>query len=510
VFSQLEDFRFARWVKGLNRGLQILFSLTLVAALNILAAAHFHRWDLTANRRFSLSPETLSYLSQIPHEKPDFDKPVQLFLILPENQASGDNKAELDQLRTLLKEYEYEAAHLRVPVPLTFKEIDPLLQGDKIKALTDLGYTQHPVTQIMVVRDKRGHAIPTADLYDTSAGRNSNGGTEVALTAFKGENAITSAIFDVIGTKPDKIYFTVGHGEMKIDDTSRDAGLSNLGQDLTTKNYSLGAVNLAVGDIAEDAKLVVVADPIVPLQGYEVEKLRHYLSDKNGRVLVFLEPNRDSGLDALLEEWGLRSDDWYIKDPQYLTPDFQMAIDPSNDPKRIHPLTATLILNGLPVVFGATRPVQIDENAPADDRRQVHEFLATSKYSTAVRTGDINLLHASSFQGPFAVAALSERGVNNGTTNGVNLPGGRLLVFGNADFIANQHFSEYGNPTLVVNGVNFLANRENMLNIPPRVPQQTQLDISLAQYHGLAWRLAVVPALVALLGLAVYYVRNRT
>jgi hypothetical protein len=212
----------------------------------------------------------------------------------------------------------------------------------------------------------------------------------------------------------------------------------------------------------------------------------------------------------LLEEWGLRSNDWWIKDPQYLTPDLQMAIYPSSDPKRIHPLTATLILNGLPVALGATRPVQIDESAPADDRRQVHEFLATSKNSIAVRTSEVNLLHPSSFQGPFAVAALSERGVNNGTTNGVSLPGGRLLVFGNADFITNQHFSEYGNPILVVNCVNYLANRENMLNIPPRVPQQTQLDISVAQYHGLAWRLAVVPALVALLGLAVYWVRNRT
>jgi hypothetical protein len=49
-----------------------------------------------------------------------------------------------------------------------------------------------------------------------------------------------------------------------------------------------------------------------------------------------------------------------------------------------------------------------------------------------------------------------------------------------------------------------------MLNIPPRAPQQTQLDISTAQFTGLAWRLAIVPAVLALLGMAVFWVRNRT
>ena len=507
VFSKLEDFRFARWVKNLNRGLQILFSLTLVAALNLLAATHFHRWDLTENHRFSLGPETLSYLGQIPH---DPDSPVQISLILPENQTDNFNRAVLDQLRTLLKEYVYEAAHLPKeyggPVPFSYEEIDPLLQGDKLKALVELGYTQRPVTEIMVVRGKRGHAITQADLYD-SAGKNVPGGTEMSLTAFKGENAVTSAILDVIDAKPDKIYFTTGHGEMSLDDTSREAGLSNLKKYLTDRNYSFEPKNLALDTIPDDAKVVVVADPIVPLQEYEVEKLRRYLNDKNGRVLVFLEPNRKSGLDGLLEEWGLHSNDWMIAEPVgYLTPDQQMLISPIADPKRTHRLTETLILNSMPVALGATRPVQIDDKAPADDRRQVHEFLVTSKYSVAAKSEDVGVPNRPTFEGPFAVAALSERRA----TDAVDLPGGRLLVFGNADFIANQHFSDYGNPVLLLNCINYLANRDNMLNIPPRAPQQTQLDISTAQFTGLAWRLAIVPAVLALLGMAVFWVRNRT
>ncbi len=507
MLSYLEDFRYARWARSLNRSLQILFSLTLVAGLNILATTHFQRWDLTANHRFSLSPETLSFLGKIPREN---NKPVEISLILPEDQSNDNNRVVLEQIRTLLKEYYYEASRLRDgPVPLTTVEIDPLREGEKLKAMEKLGYT--PYTQIMVVRDGRGHSISMADLYNTQEVKSLAGtSTGEAATAFKGENAVTSAILDVIQTKPDQILFTVGHGEMSLTEPDRVTGLSSLGYYLKQRNYATDQIDLAKDDkIPDDAKLVVIASPLVAFQPYEVEKIRRYLNDKNGRVLVFLEPDDKTGLDGLLAEWGLRSNDWIIReDPRYLTPDLQMVIDPRLDNKRRHELTRSLALNGLSVVLGATRPVEIDEAAPADDRRQIHELLATSKDSSAVATADFDahVRNLGWIPGPFVVAALSERRA----TDAVDLPGGRLLVFGNADFITNQNFNNSGNPELILNCVNYLANRENMLNIPPKAPKQTALDITKEQFTGLAWRLAVVPAVVAMLGMAVFWVRNRT
>jgi ABC-type uncharacterized transport system involved in gliding motility auxiliary subunit len=484
-----------------------LFSLTLVATLNLLAATHFHRWDLTPSQRFSLSPETLAYLGNIPH---DNTTPIQLFLILPQNQADDVNRSIVDQLRTLLKEYEYEAKHLDSkyggPVPITYAEVNPLLDNSNMQYLQELGYTEHPETLVMVVRGKRGHAITKTDLFDIAT-ESTQGGTNVTLTAFKGENAVTSAILDVIQTKRDQIYFTVGHGEMPYNGTSFTDGLSKWDEDLTKKNFKVQPLNLATDNIPLEAKLVVVVDPYLPFAPYEIEKLRRYLDDKNGRVMLFLEPTRESGLGALLAEWGLRSEDRWIKEStRYITPDSQMLIDPTSDPKRTHRLTGSLILNGLAVEFGPTRPVEIDDKAPADDRRQVHEFLATSKLSSAPRSEDVRDPHAATLQGPFSVAALSERR----SSEADDLPGGRLIVFGNSDFVTNQHYLDYGNRLLVLNCVNYLANRENMLNIAPRAPQQTKLSISTVQFHQLAWRLAVVPGLIALLGMAVYWIRNRT
>jgi hypothetical protein len=60
-----ESFRTARWIRTANLLLQALLVLTLFGGLNQLARRYAWRYDLVANRRYALSPETLSYLHQL-------------------------------------------------------------------------------------------------------------------------------------------------------------------------------------------------------------------------------------------------------------------------------------------------------------------------------------------------------------------------------------------------------------------------------------------------------------
>jgi hypothetical protein len=59
-----ESFRATRWIRTLNLVLQALLFTTLCAGLNYLALHYSWRTDLTHARRYSLSPETLSYLQR--------------------------------------------------------------------------------------------------------------------------------------------------------------------------------------------------------------------------------------------------------------------------------------------------------------------------------------------------------------------------------------------------------------------------------------------------------------
>jgi len=485
----------------------------LVIGLNFLAARHFMREDLTGNHRYSLGPETLSYLKKIP-SKPE-DAPVVISLILPPDQTDENKRIVLEQLRTLMQEYEYEAQ--KIPVPLKIEEVDLAKDVDRVTKLTALGYT--PVTQIMVVHDKRGQALTMADLYDTTR---KDDGPAQAAKGFRGENAITSAILDVLNDKPDVIYFTKGHGEMALDSDNVDVGLSDLSLTLRMRNFTLKTIDLSTTkEIPADAKLVVIATNAISATNFvastpflpdEVEKLRHYLNERNGRLMVFLETGEKSGLESLFGEWGLRCEDSWIdeRDPNSVTSSHDILVDPGRDPKREHELTKLLIMGQMKVLLGPfTRPVQIDPAAPTDERRQLHEILATSEQSFAIKD-----YHGASLKydvrtdqtGPLSVAVLAEPR----TTDGLHLDGGKLLVFGNADFIANKRFGDLGNPYLILNCVNYLTNRQNMLMIEPKMPNQEKLHISDEEYMGLSWRLAMLPAALALLGVGVFFVRNRT
>src|SRR4051812_16109581 len=86
-----DSFRAARWVRTINLVLQAVLFLTLFAGLNYLARNHAWRFDLTRQRTFSLTPETLSYIKGL-------DRPVR---IVVSTSADGDNP----EVKGLLNEF---------------------------------------------------------------------------------------------------------------------------------------------------------------------------------------------------------------------------------------------------------------------------------------------------------------------------------------------------------------------------------------------------------------------
>jgi len=503
MFARLEEFRFARWVKSLNRGTQIVLSLILVGALNYAAARHFQRWDLTSDQRFSLSPETLAYLGQkVPRTAAT---PLQIISILPEDNSDNNTQVSNEQISRLLQEY--TDAGRNAKIPLEIKTVDPLRESAVYQNLLNLGIPAY--TRVLVMRGTRFHALNNADLYDTKTAK--DGQQEAA--GFNAENAITSAVLDVIQTAPDEIDFTIGHGEMYYTNTDKQAGLSSFKEFLTKHNFALKELNLA-GEtkIPESAKLVVIADARRQFLDSEIEKLRLYLRQRNGRVLIFLEPGINAGLDGLLREWGMHATDrLVVEDAAHSTTEAGMIIDPSDHPNP-HPLVRFAALSGhhLNLLFGPTRPVEVDPTATAEQQRQVSPLLFSSPKSILVEDfrgpngARPNIITDST--GSVSVAALSEQHAA-GTAD---LPGGRLLVVGDPFILMNQWFNQMGNPDFLLNCINDLTNRENLLNIHPRVPQQSKLDISRAQYVGLAWRLGLLPGAVAIVGLFMFWIRNRT
>jgi ABC-type uncharacterized transport system len=124
-----------------------------------------------------------------------------------------------------------------------------------------------------------------------------------------------------------KAYLTVGHGEFTHPESlpAEMKHLERKGADfkkvMGALNYELkdlGLLDLAK-DVPEDATLVIVAAPALPLQAAEWTALERYL-DRGGRLMVIMDPNGSTTMSSLEGRLGLRMLPGHIADDKAFFP----------------------------------------------------------------------------------------------------------------------------------------------------------------------------------------------
>lgn len=484
------DFRHVRWLRSANRTLQIILALSFITIVNLIAMKHFIREDLTGKNRFSLSPETIAYLREL-------ETPVEVIVTLSA-ESKGKNQKIFDDVSRLLREYSY---HGRVGGEQMVKVefVDVFRQRKRAGELANRFGLQRE-NSIIVASGDNHLEILGPELYEVKEGE---------VKGFRGEQVFTSAMLDVSRKERQKIYFLAGHGEMRLDDSNPRRGLSEVATFLLQRNFDTQPLELSrVAEVPDDADLVIIAGPRVALLGHDVEKLRRYLAERNGRVIVMLEPSRQHGLEDLFYEWGILADDMLLVDTGE---DYQAAGgDLIVRRSRPHPLTD--LLSAVPVLMGPSRPVRPDPGAPFDERLSTVDLLFSSETSWGERSyragAPYEFSSQSDLPGPVALATLAQRRVD--TQLGISIPGGRLLVFGNADFISNQRFTALGNTILFNNSVGWILDRSvDLLNIPPRSFATYSLTMSRADILRVGVRMLTLPGAVAIIGLIVFIIRRR-
>jgi hypothetical protein len=94
-----------------------------------------------------------------------------------------------------------------------------------------------------------------------------------------------------------------------------------------------------------------------------------------------------------------------------------------------------------------------------------------------------------------------------------NLPfsvrGGRLVVFGTGDLIANNRIADVANQNIFLSAVNWTADPDIQFNTPARPIERFQLSLSAGELTKLRYSLLLaLPGAAALLGLLVYWTRR--
>ena len=87
--------------------------------------------------------------------------------------------------------------------------------------------------------------------------------------------------------------------------------------------------------------------------------------------------------------------------------------------------------------------------------------------------------------------------------HGIDIPGGKLAVFGNSTLFCNEAFVKgHGNRILFRNVIHWLLDERELLRIPPKPVDRFAIRLNHVEHHSVLYHLALIPGLVALVGLA--------
>jgi len=486
-------------------GAGVLLAIVLFAIANYFGWKYHQRFDWTESQLYSLSEKTENVLAEL-----DRDVEVVVFM------SPGDPlfSAVREQLAR------YEAGSPRIGI----RYVDPEKNLLEAQSLVDKYELSHLNVLVFDSGDDR-RIIDSNDLadYDYSGIQY---GQSAQLTGFTGEQVFTSTLLDLMESRKPRILFTTGHGELSLDDGSPE-GMSLARELLGKDNFELEEwATIGQSQVPLGTDLLVIAGPDSTFLEPELQVLRSFL-ESGGRLLVLLDPTLsagtglvETGLEALLVDFGVVVGEDIVVDPSNPLPFFgaeTIFVNSYSD----HPIVRSLDQAQLPVVVALARSVGLATEASGYD---MQELMRTSPDGWG-ETGFDNLqevgLDELDLPGPvpLAVAVESASEGPEGDLESLSAegaPGGdpagqmRLVVVGDADLATNAQLQSVPNATFLGNALNWLVEREALVGIPPKKPEQVKLSMSHAELSRLTWLvLIVLPGLVLLAGLAVFLRRRR-
>ncbi len=469
---------------GVNSVITVLLVVGIVCALYYVANRHPLRRDFTKNKVQTLSPMTLKTLKGL-------DRKVEAIAFFetatPAETMVGD----------LLKEYSRRSGFF------SYTKIDPSLKPAEFKryAMSDYG--------VLFISGQRRKNVGMQEIFAVSY--NNQYGQELP-PEFIGEQAFTNAIIAVASEEQKTICFTEGHGERNIDGQG-EADYSGVRVMIEGQNYSVKTVNIATEKgVPPACNVMVMAGPEKYLSKEEYGALRMYLAG-GGRALFMLDPMKNSSVEALLSEWGVRVGNdividrgrYFGEDPLTPVPEFAY-----------HDITDELSRSKLTVGLPAARSVTAEKNK--SEGATISPLLESSPDSwaeTNMTTPNAAFNKGEDVKGPVSLAVAIEKpvpGVRGGET--------RIVVVGDSDFASNGFTvmtpdvvkaiaGGAGNSDLFVNIVNWLAGEEKLISIRPKPVETNPLNITGPQrIRVFQLFVFVIPAVIIMLGGYIWFRRR--
>ncbi len=460
---------------GSNTLVSSLFFIGILIFVALIAERHPWRVDLTESGAYSLSEKTRNILKSL-------DKPIQIKAFFS-SVAPEQSKA-----KELLETYRYYSKNVN------YELIDPDREPDVARR-----YEVRTYGTLVVEGFDKKQAIQTAD-----------------------EEAITNAIFKLSRNEEKKVYFLKGHGERSLEDMER-GGYSSVKEALQKENYVVEELSLLQQErTPEDAALIIVAGPEKKLFDQELNSLKAFLGH-GGKLMVLLDPFKDSGMDDFLKGYGIEARNDIVIDKlsrvfggSYLTPVVmeygQHKISQGFGVATFYPEARSIVpLKDAPQGVSTEIIASTSENAWAETNITLLNQGEAAFDEKEDSPGPVPLVAIAQIESQKPESVEEKNADNQDAESNKSDKGDKsyLLVAGDSNFIDNANFGLSGNGDFFLNMVNFLAEEEHLITIEPSEKSARPLLMTQPQGQMLFWLVMVLtPLLVLLAGFVVFRIRR--
>ena len=412
----------------------VAVAFCITVAVNVVGKRYDKRWDWTSTGRHTLAEQSVSVAAAL-------ESPVDVLGFFPTDSLEGS------EFRDLVEAYQEHTPHL------TFELVDPIREP--------------LLAEQLEITSSFGTIVLT------------HGEDQQRLEADFGEESFTNALVKVTSGVDHVVCFTTGHGERGVDDDYQTEGLGVAVSKLQGQNYTVKTfVPLTEGRVPGECEVTVVADPQIELLAQEREMLAAYVAE-GGAMIVLLDPLHSPELAADLARYGFRlGDDIVLEqnpaynlvggDASYLVLDEQ-SFD-------FHPIVSEL--TGI-ALLRVVRSVSLTEHVAGLNAMILARSSANGWAETDLETPN-PALDAGDLPGPVGVVGVVEVAEAGAVAVGSRVlddaavapevaqaPGGRVVVFGDSDFLSNELVLQGSNLDLFLNSVAWLVGEEDQISIRP-------------------------------------------
>ncbi len=419
--------RRARVLEGVNLVVYTGVVIAIVVVVNWFVDRNDHRWDLTPNQQYSLSPQSKKLLKEL-------NRDVDIYVF--------DRERSFRERRDLLDNY--KSATNRVKV----QYVDP----DRQPALA----------RQLAVRSYGTIVVAAGERHFEAQGATEEGVSNALIRVLKGQKTA---------------YFVQGHGERDLDSSDR-SGYDKIKKQLENENYQVKTVVLLQKmEIPPDCSLLVIAGPRNDYLPQEVEAIRKYVRG-SGRAMLLLDPGMDlTNLAKLLADWNVTVRNDLVIDENPIaqvfgtSPSMPLIIKYGSSPI-VQPLARIATL------FPLTRSFVVGKDYKAGISAESLCETSADSYGVAdfnPKMREVQFRAGKDFKGPLAVAV-------SGTLTGEGeKKEGRFVALGSSSLAANAYVGFQGNRDLFMNMVNWLSAEEDLISIRPKPPESQHLTLTTQQ-----------------------------